>query len=372
MKNRPRVRPSNLDRITDGAEDRKKIPRLCGSSLVHTLVILLAVTVGVRLVIASAPVLIAFASSAPANSLWDKVLQEMGQDWQTASAGNVRLRLLRAQGDESTIIKKMQISNQLQAATLTGIGLSEIDPAFNVFGIPLFYDSYDEFFAVQDALTPMLKARLDAKGLVLVHWGHAGWVQVFSKKPVQSVGDLKALKLFTSAATGDDSLVQWYKNNGFKPVPLAPTDMAAALQQGMIEAVPAPPLIAFALMWYTSTPYMLDLGLAPLTGATIVTKKTWNDVPEADRPKLLDAALKAQKRLRSEVPGQDAGAVTEMTKKGLKVIKADLSSPKSEWRIEAEKFASSMRGGLVPADVFDAAVRERDSHRKLHPPRGGR
>jgi TRAP-type C4-dicarboxylate transport system permease large subunit len=40
--------------------------------------------------------------------------------------------------------------------------------------------------------------------------------------------------------------------------------MAAALQQGMIEAVPAPPLIAFALMWYTSTPYMLDLGLAPL------------------------------------------------------------------------------------------------------------
>ena len=99
--------------------------------------------------------------------------------------------------------------------------------------------------------------------------------------------------------------------------------MAAGLQQGMIEAVPAPPLVAFALMWYTSTPYMLDLGLAPLTGATVVTKKTWNNVPETDRPKLLDAALKAQKRLRSEVPGQDVGAITEMTKKGLKVIKAD-------------------------------------------------
>src|SRR5207249_4775413 len=144
MKHRPGVRPRNF-----------------------ALVILLAVTLGIRLVTASAPVLIAIASSAPANSLWDKVLQEMGQDWQTASAGNVRLRMLRAQGDESTIIKKMQISNQLQAATLTGIGLSEIDPAFNVFGIPLFYDSYDEFFAVQDALSPMLKARLDAKGLVL-------------------------------------------------------------------------------------------------------------------------------------------------------------------------------------------------------------
>jgi TRAP-type transport system periplasmic protein len=344
--------------------------RFPGSSLVLTLMTVLVVTLGARL--AAAPVLIAIASSAPANSLWDKVLQEMGQDWQTASAGNVRLRVMRAQGDESTIIRKMQISNQLQAATLTGIGLSEIDPAFNVFGIPLFYDSYDEFFAVQDALTPILKARLDAKGLVLVHWGHAGWVQVFSKKPAQTIGELKAMKLFTSAATGDDAMVQWYKNNGFRPVPLAATDMAASLQQGMIEVVPAPPLVAFALMWYTSTPYMLDLGLAPLTGATVVTKKAWNNVPEADRPKLLDAALKAQKRLRTEVPGQDAGAVTEMTKKGLKVIKADVSSPKSEWRVEAEKFASSMRGGIVPADLFDAAIKERENYRKQHPPKGGR
>jgi hypothetical protein len=31
-----------------------------------------------------------------------------------------------------------------------------------------------------------------------------------------------------------------------------------------------------------------------------------------------------------------------------------------------------MRGSLVPADIFDAAIRERDSHRKQHPPRGGR
>jgi len=125
-------------------------------------------------------------------------------------------------------------------------------------------------------------------------------------------------------------------------------------------------------MCYTSTTYMLDLGLAPVTGAIVVTKKTWNGVPEAVQPKLLDADLKAQKRMRSEVPGQDAGAITEMTKKGLKVIKVDLSSPKSEWRVEAEKFASSMRGGLVPADIFDAAIKERDSYRKQHPPRGGR
>src|SRR5437867_3066272 len=110
MKHCPEFRPSNTDRNMEDAEERSSgiqnsIPLrvLCGSSLVHVLVIVSAVTLGVRLVTASAPVLIAIASSAPANSLWDKVLQEMGQDWQTASAGNVRLRLLRAQGDESTI-----------------------------------------------------------------------------------------------------------------------------------------------------------------------------------------------------------------------------------------------------------------------------
>ena len=73
-------------------------------------------------------------------------------------------------------------------------------------------------------LTPILKQRVEQKGFVLVHWGHGGWLQVFSKQPVATVADLKKAKLYTSA--GDDTMTQWYKANGFQPRAMAMTTSA--------------------------------------------------------------------------------------------------------------------------------------------------
>ena len=33
----------------------------------------------------------------------------------------------------------------------------------------------------------------------------------------------------------------------------------------------------------------------------------------------------------------------------------------------ADRFAVSMKGGVVPADIYDLALRERDAYRKAHP-----
>ena len=308
----------------------------------------------------AAPLLM--GSVVPANSLWDKVLKEFGASCAKLAQGRVQIRLVPGQGDEENILRKMQVAGQLQAAALTAIGLARVDPAFNVFGIPLFFESYAELYHVQDRLVSTLKGRLEAKGLVFVHWGNAGWVQVFSRKPVRTIADLKDLSIFTSA--GDDRMVQWYKNHGFRPVPLAVTDITASLQRGMIDALPVTPLSALFFSWYNSTPYMLDLGLAPLVGATVITQKAWGGIADADRRAMFQAAEKAEQQLRAEVPKQDQGAVAEMQKrKNLTVTKADLGAG-SEWRAAAEKFATSMRGDLVPADIFDLALKERDAYRQ--------
>lgn len=156
-------------------------------------------------------------SVVPANSLWDKILKEMAAGIARATERRLELRIISSDGDEGAIIRKMQFANQRQAAALTAIGLADIDPAFSVFGIPLFFESYDELYYVQDKLTPMLKARLEAKDLALLHWGSAGWVQVFSKRPARTLADLKGLKIFTSA--GDDRMVQWYKATAFSRCP---------------------------------------------------------------------------------------------------------------------------------------------------------
>ncbi len=186
----------------------------------------------------------------PAGTIWNNILKEQSAEWSRLTAGRVRLVVMSGtQGDEDAIIRKMRTSGQLQAASLSAVSLAmSIDQSFNVFFIPMFYQDYAELAHVMDKLEPLITQRLADKGFVFVNWGSGGWVQVFSKKPAKNLRELKAMKLFTSA--GDDLTVQWYKANGFQPVPLSSADMLSSLTTGMIEAVPVTPLSALSFQWY--------------------------------------------------------------------------------------------------------------------------
>jgi TRAP-type C4-dicarboxylate transport system substrate-binding protein len=324
-------------------------------------VILVLLALGVPLPAQKPP--LKLASVVPENSIWDKNLKQMASEWNDATAGRVSLTVFAggSQGDESTVLRKMRV-DALQAASLTVIGLGTIDSSFNVFDIPFFFESYDELNAVTDALTPVLSKRLEAKGFIFTNWGHGGWTQVFTKRAVQTVDDLKKIKLYTSA--GNDRMVQWFKTNGFEPRAMAMTDIMTGLTTGMIEGLPTTPLAAMLFQWYRQTPFMLDIGLAPVVGATVLTRKAWNGISEADRPKVLAAAEAVQKRLEADVPKQDAAAVTAMSARGLTVTKAT----SADWRRELDALAKTMRGEMVPQDIFDQALKARDAYRKQHPP----
>ncbi len=320
---------------------------------------LLFLALGLATRAAEAATVIKLATLVPDGSVWDKALKQMGSDWKERSDGRVTLRIYPGgvAGDEPDVVRKMRIG-QIQAASLTVTGLSEIDPAFKVFTIPLFWDSYEELLFVLEAMEPYLAAKLEARGFVFVHWGHAGWVHLFSKDPIRRIADLKQQKLFVWA--GQDDMVQWWKRSGFKPVALAATDIMTGLQTGMIEVLPTTPLAALNLQWFRQTPYMHELGLAPLVGATVVTEKAWKKISAEDQKALLAAARRTEKQLEKEIPEQDLEAVEAMTKRGLEVIAV---TDDTEWRESAAEFADTMREAIVPAEAFDRALAERDRFR---------
>jgi TRAP-type C4-dicarboxylate transport system substrate-binding protein len=317
-------------------------------------------------VVFGAPGEIKLATLAPANTSWHKALLDMGNTWNKETQGRVTLTVYAGgtQGDESTMVKKMRPGIEtLQASFLTAVGLAEMDEAFNVFAMPFFFESDQEEVAVERKLTPLLEQRLQAKGFHLLSWGTAGWVQVFSKKPLRSLGDVKNAKLFTSKGT--DKWVQWYVKNGFHPVPLLPADIPAQLKlsTGLIDTAPSPPYLALSLQIFRDAKYMLDLHIAPLTGAMIISNTAWNRISAEDKPKVTAAAQALEKRVRAEAPGQDAESVKQMSARGLQVITLDPKAA-AEFRAAASQLVATMRGSMVPADVYDMAVQERDAVRK--------
>ena len=331
----------------------------------HPFRIVAALTVAVAVPLAAADsVKIKLATLAPDNSPWTDALRSMGASWAKATEKRVSLVVYPGgSASESNAIARMAVDG-LQAATLMVAGLAELDDGFNVFGIPFFFESDAELVHVQQKLTPLLEQKLAAKKLHLINWGNGGWVRMFSKNPVKTVADLKAAKLYTTE--GDARWVSWYAANGFNAVPLAPGEIPKQLKlpTGSINAAPMPPVYAVALQVFRDAPYMLDLPVAPLVGATVMTDTAWQKISPADREKVLEVARLAEKQIGEQAPGLDAKSIDQMKKTGLlKPVALDVKDS-STFRATVDKLTNSQRGVLVPADVFDLAVKERDAYRK--------
>ena len=324
----------------------------------------LVVALGVTAVLHAQTFTIKMATVVPANSSWHKALLEMGAAWSKATGDRVALRVYEGgtQGDERSVIRMLRPGvDQMQSSLLTLPGLAEIDDAFNVFGLPFFFQTDEEAMHVRTKMTPVFEKRLEAKGLKLIAWGSGGWVQLFSKMPIKTLDEVKKAKIYTSE--GDDKMVNWYKNNGFNPVAIRSADIPGALKTGMINATPMPPYPASVLQIFQDAKYMLDVRLAPLLGGIVVTNTAWNRVSADDRIKLVEAAKAFEKRMNSDAPAQDAGAVKAMTARGLTVTPLDPKA-RAEFQAAAEKLVASARGSMVPEDVFNQAIQERDAFRK--------
>jgi TRAP-type transport system periplasmic protein len=316
---------------------------------------------------AAQTVTVKLATQAPVNSSYHKALLDMGAEWDAKTSGRVKLTIYAGgtQGSEEATLRMMRPGvDQLQGNLLMLPGLSSIDDAFSVFGIPFFFASDAEGQYVLEKLGPMREKRLESRGFKLLAWGSAGWVQLFSKTPINTLSELKAAKMFTTQ--GDDRLVQWYKQNGFRPVALNSSDIPAQLKlsTGMIDAAPMPPYPALLLQVFRDAKYMLDVDVAPLFGALVLTNDAWNKIPAADKPVVAAAAKAAEARLLGDAAKLDETSIATMKTRGLTVTTPD---PKAmaTFRAEADRLVATIRGTLVPADIYDAALRERDAYRKM-------
>ena len=292
---------------------------------------------------------------APKGSSSFMHLQEMGQTWKEISTGGAQLTTYAdgTMGGEADMVRRMRIG-QLQAGLLTTVGLAEIDPAVTGLQyLPMMFRSLDEVDYVGRKLQPLLEERLEAKGFKVLFWGDAGWVRFFTKDPVVVPDDLRKSKLFVWAGNAD--AVSIFKSAGFNPVPLETVDILPNLQTGLITAVPMPPFIALASQVDSVAPYMLDLNWAPLAGALVMTKDTWDKIPAASQGAIVKAAIEAGKKVTADNRKESDEAVEAMKKRGLKVQSV---SPEvdAQWRVAVDGVYPSIRGRIVPEEIFDNVV----------------
>ena len=309
--------------------------------------------------------LIRMGTLAPKDSKWHQILLDMGEKWKAATGGRVVLKVYPGgeQGDEPEMVQKLRIK-KLQSVALSGAGLSGIDASVSALQIPLMFNSYEELDYVRDKIAPRLEKALAARGYIVLNWADAGWVHFFSRDPEMTPDDFRKIKI--CVLQGDSTTFELYKNNGFRPVSLAATDILTGLQTGLIDAFQSPSLVALGSQWFGGAKNMLDIKFATLVGATLIDKSVWKKFSEADRKDVMAISRQAGVELRQEVRGLEEGSVGIMQTLGLNVVDASPQATE-EWRKLIEnKLYPALRAHGMPPDLFDEVRHLRDEYRRAH------
>ena len=309
---------------------------------------------------------IRLATLAPEGSVYHKSLLTLRDEWRRISNNQVNLLIFSGGklGGEADVVRQMGLGS-VQAAMITTVGLAAIEPAVDgLQNIPMGFRDYAEVDYVAERLQPMLERQFEAKGFVVLGWSDAGWVRFFSKQPVTVPDDLKRLKMFSWA--GSPETVAVYRSAGFTAVALETADIVPGLETGLIEAVPCPPVFALKSQIDRRAPYMLELNWAPLVGALVIRKATWDALPAAWRGPMLQAARAVADDIKQAGRRESEESVTAMSARGLRVIRP---SPEviDVWRQEAEAVYPRIRGRVVQAEVFDRSLELLKEYRAANP-----
>ena len=302
---------------------------------------------------------------APKDTPWYDALAHAAEEWKKVSNGQVEVKIFEGGtlGNEVQMVGQMR-QGRLHGAMITSIGVREIEPSLLAMQLPRVVTSYDELEYCMAALTPLVKQRLEEKGFIVLHVGDSGWVRFFTKKEVKSVEEMKKQRLFVGA--GDQGSVDAWNRAGFSIVQISQSDITPSLQTGLLDGLITPPLAALAAQWFGSAPNMLDYKWAPLVGAIVLSKKQWERIDPALRPKLLEIAERMGKEQTPKIRKMEDESIVTMKKYGLKIRVPSVDEAKA-YENSATSEYSHVRGSLVPADAFDVVMKAREEFRKTHP-----
>jgi hypothetical protein len=306
-------------------------------------------------------------SLVPKNSLYHRELMQVGEAWKKSQTGSPKFNVFTdgSQGGEAEMVRRMRIG-QLQAALLSVVGLREIEPSIAALqNLPLAFRSWEELDYVREKMRPNMEKKFLEKGYVVLAWGDAGWVRFFSKNPAFSPEDFKKMKFFAWGAEAEQQEIM--KSLGYTPVPLEPTDILPSIQTGMINVVPSTPYFALASQIFNTAPNMLEINWAPIVGAFVISKKSWDEMSPETQKVLRASSDKAGQVIRNQARKEVDEAVDAMKKRGLKVNKPNAEQLK-EWQTLSESLYPRIRGKMVPAETFDEVFAHLKTYRTTKSP----
>ncbi len=300
---------------------------------------------------AEGPIVIRFASLAPAGSGFDKITKAWNRSIKKETEGRVALRIYSggSQGDERDFVRKIR-AGQMDAAGISTTGLGMVARPVLVLTAPGLITEYDELVKARTTLHDRFSKLFEEAGFVLLNWGEAGKNRLFSAESFARPEDLKSGRPWVWK--DDPVFAELIDVIGANPVRMGLPEVYGGLQTRMVDTVPISALAAVALQWYTRLEYMAKQNLSIMIGGAILKKEKFDELTEHDQKVLLETSARAAKANDQLVRRDDARAYAALLERG--IVEVDLSEFEDEWNRAYKRAREDLVGRVYSKSLLQA------------------
>ncbi len=291
---------------------------------------------------------IRMATIAPKGSKPMRILRAWDTTVRKKTGDRVRFKFYAGgvAGDERDVIRKMKVG-QLNATTLTSVGLGQIVRSASVLQLPGMFKSYKELSAVRTAMDGEWRKQFDESGYTLLGWFDIGFGRIFSAHPVARPSDLKKARPWVWR--DDPVFPELMRIVGANGVALALPEVFPALQTKMVDTVIASPVAALGLQWFNNVKYVTKQADIALVGATLISNQQFKTMPPDVQEVLVETGRQAHKQALALVEREEQEAYSVLVSRGIKEV--DTTPHRAAWNKAYADLRKSLTGKLFTQDL---------------------
>lgn len=274
------------------------------------------------------------AAAYPATNFHSENMAQFAAEVDQATGGKLKITLHA----NASLFKAPEIKRAVQGgqAQMGEILLANFQNEWQIYGadgLPFLADSYAQSVKLYQAQKPLLEKKLAEQGMQLLYavpWPPQG---IYTKKPINSVADLKGVKWRAySPATGRIAELV-----GAQPVTVQAAELSQALATGVVEATMTSGATGVDSKLFEHLKYYYDTQAWLPKNAVIVNKKAFEALDKSAQDAVLKAAAAAEARGLAASQRINTETLAKLQTNGMQVV-----TPSPALKAELKKIGDTM------------------------------
>ncbi|MBX8570642.1 TRAP transporter substrate-binding protein [Pseudomonas cichorii] len=247
--------------------------------------------------------------------------QNMGKKLQEQSNGDISFKMFAGGvlGSEKEVIEQVQ-ANAIQMTRVSLGIVGPVVPDVNVFNLPFVFRDHEHMRAIidgeigQEILDKITNSNFN---LVALAWMDGGTRNLYTKKPVRQISDLKGMKI---RVQGNPVFIDTINDMGGNGIAMATGEIFSALQTGVIDgAENNPPTLLEHNHYQNAKFYTLTEHLI-LPEPVVISKVTWEKLSPDQQALVKKLAREAQMEERVLWDKKSSEAEAKLKANGVEFI----------------------------------------------------